>query len=154
MKRIVLLGAGLALVTAAVFAQDKPPFEMEIKARQGLMSINALNIGILYKMSRGDTPYDAVAAKSAADAIVGVYNLDLPMLWPEGSDNTINPATRAQPAIWDQSSSIGEKAKAWETAALAMQAAAGTDQASLKAAFPALDQACSGCHKAFRAAAN
>lgn len=152
MKKLLLgLGFGLLGAVAVASAADAP-FGQEIKARQGLMEINALNITILYKMSKGDLPYDPVQAKAAADAMVGVYNLDLPMLWPEGSDNNANPATRARPEIWDKSSKIGARVDEWGKAALAMQAAAGTDLASLQAAMGALDAACSACHKDYRAA--
>ncbi|MCX8507404.1 MAG: cytochrome c, partial [Rhodobacteraceae bacterium] len=132
MKKL-LAGAVLALATATGFAlADDAPFTKEIKARQGLMQINALNIGILAGMAKGETPYDAAQAKAAADALVGVYNLDLPMLWPKGSDNSANPATNALPAIWADGSDIGAKLEAWEKATLAMHAAAGTDLASLQ----------------------
>lgn len=148
-----LLGVTLAAIalSGVAFAQDAP-FSMEIKARQGLMNINALNIGVLGGMAKGEVPYDAEKAKAAADAIVGVYNLDLPMLWPAGSDNTANPATNALPAAWAEGSDIGAKVEAWGKAALAMQAAAGTNLASLQGGMEALGGACGGCHKAFRAA--
>ncbi len=151
MKKI-LTGAALILTVATGFAlAEDAPFSKEIKARQGLMNINALNIGILAGMAKGETPYDAAQAKAAADALVAVYNLDLPMLWPAGSDNTANPATNALPAAWAEGSDIGAKMEAWEAAALAMQAAAGTDLASLQGAMEGLGGACGSCHKAFRA---
>lgn len=151
MKKI-LAGAALILSVATGFAlAEDAPFASEIKARQGLMNINALNIGILAGMAKGETPYDAAQAKAAADAIVAVYNLDLPMLWPAGSDNTANPASNALPAIWADGSDIGAKVEAWGQAATAMQAAAGTDLASLQGAMEGLGGSCGACHKAFRA---
>lgn len=150
--RKILTGAALILSVATGFAlAEDAPFTKEIKARQGLMNINALNIGILAGMAKGETPYDATQAKAAADAIVAVYNLDLPMLWPMGSDNTANPATNALPAAWADGSDIGAKVEAWGQAATAMQTAAGTDLASLQGAMDALGGACGACHKAFRA---
>lgn len=154
MKKLLTgVSAAIIALSGSAFAEDAP-FAKEIKARQGLMNINALSIGVLAGMAKGEVPYDAAAAKSAADAIMGVYNLDLPMFWPQGSDNTANPATNALPAIWAEGSDIGDKVEAWETAALAMQAAAGTDLASLQGAMDALGVSCGACHKAFRAAAN
>lgn len=150
MKRLMLGFTILCAGGLAAAAADDAPFAKEIKARQGLMEINALNIGILYNMSKGNQPYDAAAAKAAADAMVGVYNLDLPMLWPEGSDTGANPNTRAKPEIWGKSSDIGAKVEDWGKAALAMQAGAG-DLTSLQAAMGPLDAACSACHKEFRA---
>jgi len=152
-KTTIAILAALAMTAAPAFSADAP-FAQQIKARQGLMEINALNIGVLAGMAKGEQPYDAATAQAAADALVGVYKLDLPMLWPKGSDNTANPATNALPAIWADGSDIGEKAEAWEKATLAMQAAAGKDLDSLKGAMEGLGGACGSCHKAFRAAQN
>ncbi len=149
--RKLLLGIGvITLAASGVAAAEDAPFAQEIKARQGLMEINALNISILYNMSKGNLPFDQAQAKAAADAMVGVYNLDLPMLWPEGSDTGANPNSRAKPEIWGKSADIGAKAEDWGKAALAMQAGAG-DLTSLQAAMGPLDAACSACHKEFRA---
>ena len=151
MKQILTIAAAALIgLTGAVSAEDAP-FAKEIKARQGLMEINALSIGILAGMAKGEVPYDAAKAQEAADAIVGVYKLDLPMLWPTGSDNTANPATNALPAIWASDSTIMEKIEGWEKASLAMQAAAGKDLASLQGAMDGLGGAGGACHKAFRA---
>ncbi len=149
MRSLTLAATLLALAVPAL--AENAPFAQQIKARQGLMQINALNIGVLAGMAKGEVPYDAAQAQAAADAIVGVYNLDLPMLWPAGSDNTANPATHALPAIWAEGSDIMAKVDAWGTAAKAMQGAAGKDLASLQGAMEGLGGACGGCHKAFRA---
>jgi len=151
--RNIFIGFGLvATLAGGVALADDAPFTQQIKARQGLMEINALNIGVLAGMAKGKTPYDAAAAQAAADALAGVYKLDLPMLWPAGSDNTANPATNALPAIWADGSDIGAKVDAWGKATEAMQAAAGKDLASLQGAMDGLGGACGACHKAFRAA--
>lgn len=151
MKKI-LAGAALILAVSTGFAlAEDAPFTKEIKARQGLMNIYALNIGILAGMAKGETPYDAAQAKAAADAMVAANGLSLPMLWPVGSDNSANPATAALPAIWAEGSDIGAKATGMVTGVMAMQAAAGVDLASLQGAMEGLGGACGACHKAFRA---
>lgn len=148
----VLITAAITFITLSGFAgAEDAPFTSQIKARQGLMEINALNIGVLAGMAKGETPYDAAKAQAAADALVAVYKLDLPMFWPQGSDNTANPATNALPAIWAEGSDIGDKLENWEKGAMAMQVAAGKDLDSLKGAMDGLGGACGACHKAFRA---
>lgn len=147
---MIALAAALSAATA-VWAQDAPPFQSEIKARQGLMQMNALNIAILGKMAKGEMPYDAAQAKAAADALAGVYALDLPMLWPAGSDNGAVKGTNALPAIWAEGSDIGAKVEGWGKAVAAMQTAAPESLDSLKAAMEPLGGACGSCHKAFRA---
>lgn len=153
--KILLTGtvlAALALGGAAV-AQDAP-FGMQIKARQGIMAYRAINLGVLGKMAKGEMEYDAAAAQKAADNIAATTTLDASMLWPEGSDNSANPASTATAAIWAAGSDIGDKAKAMADAAAAMQAAAGVDLASLQGAMDAMGGACGGCHKAFRVPQN
>ena len=145
---------GLATVLSAapaLWAADAPPFQAEIKARQGLMELNALNITVLGKMAKGDAPYDAAQAKAAADALAGVFALDLPMLWPAGSDNGAVKGTNALPAIWASDSDIGAKVEAWGKAVAAMQTDAPGGLDGLKAAMGPLGEACGSCHKAFRA---
>ncbi len=152
MRKMFLGAAAFAFsVVGIAAAQTDAPFATEIKARQGIMNYRAINIGTLAGMAKGDVPYDAAAAKVAADALVASANLDISMLWPVGSDNAANPATGALPAIWAEGSDIGAKAGAFSEATAAMAAAAGTDLASLQGAMDALGGACGGCHKAFKA---
>lgn len=141
----------LAGLAAPVLAEEEGPFDAEIGARQGLMILNAMNLGILGGMAKGEKPYDAAEAQAAADALVGVFKLDTSMLWPAGSDNAATPKTNALPAIWADGSDIGAKTEAWGKAATDLQAAAGKDLDSLKAAMAPMGAACGACHKAFRA---
>lgn len=150
--------AGIALATVAVGfvaqAQDAGPFAMEIKARQGLMAYRAINIGTLAGMAKGEVPYDAAAAKTAADALLATATFDMSMLWPAGSDNSANPKSTAAAAIWADGSTIGDESVKFKTAAEAMAGAAGTDLAALQGAMDGLGGACGSCHKAFRVPSN
>ena len=153
MKKI-LTGIALAAIvlSGAAVAQDAP-FAMQIKARQGLMEYRALNISVLGAMAKGDMEYDAAKAQAAADNIVADAKLDVSMLWPAGSDNAVHAGTNALPAAWAEGSDVGAKDEAFQKAALAMQAAAGTGLDAVKAAMDPLGGACGACHKAFRAPA-
>jgi cytochrome c556 len=154
MKKI-FAGTAIALLSMATIAlaQDAP-FAREIKARQGIMNYRAINIGTLAAMAKGEAEYDAAKATTAANALLASANLDASMLWPPGSDNAANPASTASAAIWADGSDIGAKAGAFQAAAEAMAAAAGTDLASLQGAMDALGGSCGGCHKAFRVPTN
>ncbi|MCX7890384.1 MAG: cytochrome c [Rhodobacteraceae bacterium] len=143
--------AATALVAGAVLAQDAP-FGMQIAARQGMMAYRALNIGVLAAMAKGEAPYDAAAAQKAADNLAAQDALDQSMLWPPGSDNSANPESTALAAMWAEGSGIMDKASAYADAVAAMQAAAGKDLDSLRAALGPLGGACGDCHKAFRVA--
>ena len=150
MKKII---AGVTVATmafaGAVFAQDAP-FGMQIKARQGIMAYRALNIGALGAMAKGEAEYNAEAAQKAADNLVATTMLDVSMLWPEGSDNSANPASTADAKGWTAEADIEGKNNAFVTAATAMQAAAGTGLDPLKAAMGDLGGSCGGCHKVAR----
>lgn len=141
-------------VSTTALAEDEGPFAMQIEARQGIMVYRAINIGTLAGMAKGETPYDAAAAKVAADALLASAKLDTSMLWPAGSDNSANPESTAAAAMWAEGSDIGAKAGAFSAAAEAMAAAAGTDLAALQAAMGPLGGACGDCHKAFRVPSN
>ncbi|MBC7143261.1 MAG: cytochrome c [Rhodobacteraceae bacterium] len=144
--------AAIALAGAAT-AQDAP-FAREIKARQGIMVYRSIQLGVLGGMAKGEIEYDAEAAQKAADNLAAAVMIDASMLWPMGSDNSANPASTALAKMWEDGAGIGDKARAMNEAATAMQAAAGTGLDGLKTAMGPLGEACSGCHKAFRVPTN
>lgn len=150
MKRL-FLGLTLAALTSsgAVTAQEAP-FAMEIKARQGIMAYRALQLGVLGGMAKGEIAYDAGVAQKAADNLAAATAMDVSMLWPQGSDHAANPASDVAASLWDPASDIGGKAKAMAAAVAEMQAAAGMDLDSLKAAMGPVAEACKGCHQVSR----
>ncbi|MCV2872893.1 cytochrome c [Defluviimonas sp. WL0050] len=154
MKKIL---AGLALATIAITgvasAQDSP-FALQIGARKGVMDYRQLQLITLGQMAKGEVEYNAEAAQKAADNVVASAMLDQSMLWPQGSDSDSNIESRAMASIWAEGSDIGAKGKAFAEAAMAMQAAAGVDLASLQAAMGPLGETCVACHKDYRAPAN
>ena len=99
------------------------------------MVYRALNIGVLGAMAKGEAEYNAEAAQKAADNLVASANLDASMLWPQGSDNSANPASTADAKAWTPEAAVGEKDEAFVTAANAMQGAAGGGLDALKGAM-------------------
>ncbi|WP_170762038.1 c-type cytochrome [Ruegeria lacuscaerulensis] len=151
MKKYSILAAGLvsvAVIGTAIAQETENP---AIKARTSIMKLYSFNIATLGGMAKGETEYDAEAATRAANNIVAVLQIDQSEMWPAGSDNVSDPSTRALPDIWENFPDVGTKAQALADAAVAMQAAAGQDVDSLKAAMGPLGGACSACHKAYRA---
>lgn len=151
MPKTPILAAATALLLAAapVLAQQSPEMQA-MKARQGLMQFYAVNLGVLGGMAKGAVPYDAALAGTAAANIAGVSQLNLSMLWPEGSDDMSLDGSRVLPVLWENMADVGAKSAAMREAAAAMQAAAGTDLAALQAAMGPLGAACGDCHKAYR----
>ncbi|MGB7321418.1 MAG: cytochrome c [Albidovulum sp.] len=154
MKKILACIALASVGFAGTVSAQDAPFAKQIKARQGIMVYRALNIGVLGGMAKGDVAYDAAAAQTAADALAASATLDTSMLWPEGSDNSANPASTASADGWTAEADVMGKNTAFVTAAMAMQAAAGTGLEALQAAMGPLGGSCGGCHKVSRIPSN
>ena len=137
----LLLGLGITLAYAA--ADD------QIKARQAEMKGNAKAVGPLVAIMKGEAPYDSAVVKASLDAMAaGDAAAAEAHAWDASSMEGATIETWAKPEIWAEGSDIGEKYQAWLDARNAL--AATTDEASFKAAFPALGDACGGCHEKFR----
>ncbi|KMK66950.1 cytochrome c [Puniceibacterium sp. IMCC21224] len=149
-RLIALVVASLAFGTTAS-AQDD--FSGALKARKGQFNILAINLGILGGMAKGETPYDAEAAQTAADTLVAVSMINQPPLFPAGSDNMSIEDTRAQPSVWDNREDFLAKWAGLGEAALKIQAAAGTGQEALGPMLGMLGGACKACHDNHRAPA-
>ena len=124
--------------------------EAAVKARKAHMQLYSFNLATLGSMAKEEIPYDAEAAQAAADNLASLSQLSQAAYWLPGSDNASIEGTRALPAIWEAGSEVGAKGQAMVDAALAMQAAAGTDLASLQGAMGPLGGACGGCHENYR----
>jgi cytochrome c556 len=75
----------------------------------------------------------------------------IPNMFPAGTGPEAGK-TRAKPEIWAQHDQFVQKAKAFETAALTIDAAAKAgDLNKVMAAHDAVDKACKACHDQFRA---
>lgn len=140
------------LAAGAVYAQQN--FDQVIKARKGQFEIMAHSMGILGGMARGNTPYDAAAAKAAADNIVSVTRLDQSSFWPAGSHNGTTKGTRAQPNIFENTADFTAKWQELGKRAAALQSAASNGLEALRPAIGAVGGACQDCHEKYRAPAN
>jgi cytochrome c556 len=145
----------LALATVAslspLVARAEDPFVDVVESRHGLMLMYASNLGTLGRMAKGETPYDAATATRAADRLVALASVMDMDLFPEGSEFGKAADSYAKPEIWANQPDFLAKIADLNTAAIAMKASAGTDQAAVQAGMAALGGACGACHKAYRA---
>ena len=141
-----LLIAGLCLSGAAQAEShmDEKALNAAVTARQSTMKLYAFNLGILGTMAKGQAEYNAEAATAAASNLVKLSSQDQMAYWPQGSDN----------ASIENMDDVGAANAKLEEAAVAMEAAAGTDLASLQGAMGGLGGACGGCHKSYRESDN
>ena len=140
---IVATGFGTASI-----AQDLP---FPVQARQGQMTMQGLNLGVLVRMVRGEADYDAESAQAAANNLVALSSIDQRFHWPEGTDNVSLVGSRALPEIWENFADFEEKNAAFGAAAVGLAAVAGDGLEPMRAAFGPVGAACGACHDSYQA---
>lgn len=150
---LVLVGVMAFSGAAAVFADSHVSdraLAAAVKARQSQMQLYSFNLGTLGAMAKGDVAYDAGVAQAAADNLAAVAMLSQQGYWLPGTDSDAMDNSRALPALWAADSNAQKLGMDFVEAAASMQAAAGTDLASLQGAMKAIGEACSACHEDYR----
>jgi cytochrome c556 len=137
---IVLLSFGSALAFAGA-ADDA------IKARQACMKSHGASMGVMVPMIKGEKPYDGAAIQETL-AKEEVACADWPKFWGPETMKGETVETYAKPEIWSDAKGFEDAGAAWYKAYTAVKGS--TDEASFKAAFPALGASCQGCHEKFR----
>lgn len=148
---LVLATLGVTGIAQAESHASAEDLTKAVKARQATMQLYAFNLGILGNMAKGSMDYNADAASAAAGNLVKLSSQNQMAYWPKGSEQGSVEGSRALPAIWEDMEGIGKAAGDLTQAAMAMEAAAGTDLASLQGAMGGLGGACGACHKSYRA---
>jgi cytochrome c556 len=128
--------------TGAVIAQTDP-----IATRQLLMKENNNNAIAIVRMMRGLAPFDA-AKIDAAFAQWADTAQKLPGLFPDTSKT--GQKTRAASKIWATKADFDARAAAFGKAVAENRNKAKTSLDGLRAAIPAVANACDACHKDYR----
>ena len=127
-----------------MIAQSDP-----IATRKGLMKDNEENAVIVVQMMRGQAPFDA-AKVDAAFAQWADTAQKLPALFPDNSKS--GQKTRAAPKIWTTKADFDAKAAAFGKVVADNRDKAKGSLDDLRAAIPAIGNACDACHKDYRLA--
>jgi cytochrome c556 len=139
----VLLGA--SALSSLAYAES---FEREIEYRQSVMEIFGWNMKAMGAMLKGKVPYDAASFARHASDMQAATSLDLLSGFPEDSNEG---ETDALPDIWLDFNDFKQKYADLQAASKTLNtAAAGSDQAQIKAAFGDLGKACKACHRAYK----
>lgn len=147
----IAAGCAAALLMTAAPAQDQKLLERAIKARQGVMSANALEAGPLFGMAKGEVEYDAAVASEHATALSALTGYDATRMFLPGTSNADMPEkTAALPAIWEQPDKFQQAFETLRTTADKLAAEAGNGKEQLTAAVADLGKACGNCHETFR----
>jgi cytochrome c556 len=132
----------VVLAGGAVIAQTDP-----IATRQSLMKENNNNAIAIVRMMRGLAPFEA-AKVDAAFAQWADTAQKLPGLFPDTSKT--GQKTRAASKIWVTKADFDAKTAAFGKAVADNRDKAGTSLDGLRAAIPAVANACDACHKDYR----
>ena len=139
-----LAAAFLVLGVGAVIAQSDP-----IATRKGLMKENQDNAEIVVRMMRGQAPFDAAKVEAAFAQWTDTAQ-KLPSLFPGNSKS--GQKTRAAPKIWTAKADFDDKATAFGKVVADNRDKAKGSVDALRAAIPAIGNACDACHKDYRLA--
>ncbi len=152
MFRLSGLTFALALLGAIGFISINQPAAAAddaanvIKYRKQVMVANASHITNIFSVLKGETSYAGhIGANARAIADLAAM---MPDIFPAGSGDG---DTAALPSIWQDWAKFEAAAKALQSAALDLAAAADSgDMAAIGAAAGGVGKACGGCHEPFR----
>lgn len=143
---IAAITATATLALPALSGSHGGDLPASVKARKAHMQLNGHNIGVVVRMARGDTEYDADAATAAASNLAALAQLDQRTYWEPGTDSESLEASRALPAIWENMPDVMAKADALAEATTALAASAGDGLDALRVGLGPVGEACSACH--------
>ncbi len=117
-----------------------------VKERMDLMETQKDAMKVIGAMAKGQVPFEAGAAASAAKEIE-TTSKEIPDLFPEG---TGGHPSEAKPEVWTQWDKFTGDADGLETAAKDLAMALEGEAPDWKAKFKGVIDACKTCHKTFR----
>ena len=142
MKRLaivaIMLACGMGGVLAAVDV---------IAQRRALMHDDGIAAKKLFDMNKGAIPFDLATAQASLSKLAGAA-AGSPALFPD--DSKTGGGTAALPAIWENKADFNARFEKFGKD-VAAAIAATKDEASFKAAAPAVFQNCGGCHELYKA---
>ncbi len=149
---VTILAAAVALSAGLAQGQEgETPEALALEMRQAHMINYATNLGRIGGMAQGEVEYDATVAQVAADNLFHLASIHQDHYWLEGTSSEEIEGSAALPVIWENMADFDAKQVALLEATTALQAAAGTDLASLQTALGGVGQSCGGCHETYRA---
>lgn len=141
-----LMGLGLALGVAVAAIS---PATL-VRERQVEMKASGRALKALAAMNKDAAKFDAATVAKLAGAISGNFD----KMWKDNvwdaATNVPGADTNAKPEVWNDAA--GFDAARRKLVDASAQLAAVTDAASLKAALPAVGEACKSCHQTYRKA--
>ena len=145
MKKAVVVAGAVLLGSGAVMADQKLAVEQDNFMR----SIGKAVYVTMFKMGKGDLPYD----QAAVDAAIAQLEADVPkipaLFKTNPKEQVVNATYGSSEKIWQNKADFDSKVPPVIKTITDLK---GTikDQASVKLAFEALNNSCNGCHETYR----
>jgi cytochrome c556 len=145
MRRTALVVGTLLLGIGTVTAQQEVAVQ-----QQNLMKAQGKDMyGVFGKILKGETPYD----QAAVDAALADLESQTPKIANTFTKNpkqdVVNASFGSSPKIWQNKADFDSKIPP-VAKVIADQKGKITDSASLKAAYDAIQEKCTGCHDTYR----
>jgi cytochrome c556 len=149
MRRVLLTTSAVVVFVTGACAQSGVLPGTTLMGEQAQALYRDLN-----GMVKGDSPYDKAKA-DAAIAKLKDTSARIPAAFPESSKGKKSPNARymASPKVWENPDAFKAKAVALSKAIDDNAAKVGTLD-GLKAAYPAISNACNSCHDEYRVRSN
>ena len=142
MKRLVTAVILMACGAGAVWADAD-----SITQRRALMKEDGAAAKKLFDMSKGEAPFDLAVVQASLKSMANAAAKS-PALFPD--DSKTGGGTAALPAIWQNKADFNARFEKFGKD-VAAAIAATKDEASFKAAAPAVFENCGGCHELYKA---
>jgi cytochrome c556 len=139
----VALSLGVGMAYAALSG------DAAVAARIACMKGHMAGMGVMVPMFKGEKPYDAATVQDTITKIMDAPCANWAEFWPKDSMTSATLKTHALEAIWTDPKGFEAAGNDYYNAEQALLAT--KDEASFKAAFPAVGKGCGGCHEKFRA---
>lgn len=149
MRRVLLTTSAVAIFVTGAFAQSDVLPGTKLMGEQAQALYRDLN-----GMVKGEAPYDKAKA-DAAIAKLKDTSARLAAAFPESSKGKKSPNSRysASPKLWENPDAFKAKIATFSKA-LDDNAAKVATLDGLKAAYPAINNACNSCHEDYRVRSN
>lgn len=148
MKRIPIALSAILAATALAWAGP-------VEDREALMKERGQSVGVLSKMAKGETPFDAAGALAALERLKeNGDKTDIDVLWAADARGNTGDSPESSPKIWDDMAGYKAEEEKYEAAVAAAITAAPADAAALGAVLGPIGQSCGSCHENYRVSKN
>jgi cytochrome c556 len=143
MKLLKIAAIGAVLAAGAAFAEGEAT-DANAKMREEVMEEIGGAMGVLGKMAKGETPYDAAAAEAAKAKLVEEAGAIATAFATQGEADA---ASEAKPEIWTSWDDFLKKSEALTAAATAADVSSAE---AIGASMGAIGGTCKDCHTTYR----